>query len=68
MKQFYLFKCWFCQLSFYCKDKKAAKEREREQRIAEAEMENVHSARNVENEKLKEILAAKGLAIKEVII
>ncbi|XP_074616114.1 deubiquitinase OTUD6B-like isoform X2 [Acropora palmata] len=48
------------------RDKKAAKEREREQRIAEAEMENVHSARNVENEKLKEILVAKGLAIKEI--
>ena len=52
---------------FYCsKDKKAAKEREREERIAEAELENVHSARNVEAEKLKEILAAKCLSIKEV--
>ena len=41
---------------FCCfKDKKAAKEREREERIAEAELENVHSARNVEAEKLKEI-------------
>ena len=47
-------------------DKKAAKEREREERIAEAELENVHSARNVEAEKLKEILAAKFLSIKEV--
>lgn len=52
---------------FCCfKDKKAAKEREREERIAEAELENVHSARNVEAEKLKEILAAKCLSIKEV--
>ena len=48
------------------KDKKAVKEKEREQRIAEAELENVHSARNVEAEKLKEILTAKGLSIKEV--
>lgn len=50
------------------KDKKAAKEKEREQRIAEAELENVHSARNIEAEKLKEILTAKGLSIKEVIL
>jgi len=48
------------------RDKKAAKEKEREQRIAEAELENVHSARNIEAEKLKEILAAKGLSIKEI--
>ena len=50
------------------KDKKAAKEKEREQRIAEAELENVHSARNIEAEKLKEILTARGLSIKEVIL
>lgn len=48
------------------RDKKSAKEKEREQRIAEAQLENVHSARNVEAEKLKEILATKGLAIKEI--
>lgn len=48
------------------RDKKAAKEKEREQRIAEAELENVHSARNIEVEKLKEILTAKGLSIKEI--
>ncbi|CAH3015073.1 unnamed protein product [Porites evermanni] len=48
------------------RDKKAAKEKEREQRIAEAELENVHSARNIEAEKLKEILTAKGLSIKEI--
>ncbi|XP_020623841.1 OTU domain-containing protein 6B-like isoform X2 [Orbicella faveolata] len=48
------------------RDKKAAKEREREERIAEAELENVHSARNVEAEKLKEILASKCLSIKEI--
>lgn len=48
------------------RDKKAAKDKEREQRIAEAELENVHSARNVEAEKLKEILATRGLSIKEI--
>ena len=53
-------------LSLIFKDKKAAKEREREERIAEDELENVHSARNVEAEKLKEILASKCLSIKEV--
>ena len=55
--------CAFCY-----KDKIAAKEKEREQRIAEAELENVHSARNIEAEKLKEILAAKGLSVKEVLL
>ncbi|KAJ7374532.1 OTU domain-containing protein 6B [Desmophyllum pertusum] len=48
------------------RDKKAAKEKEREQRISEAELENVHSARNVEAEKLKEILEAKSLSVKEI--
>ncbi|KAL9974641.1 hypothetical protein ACROYT_G011702 [Oculina patagonica] len=48
------------------RDKKAAKEKEREQRIAKAELENVDSARNVEAEKLKEILTAKSLSIKEI--
>ena len=51
---------------YHFKDKKAAKERERDERIAEAELENVYSARNVEAEKLKEILAAKCLSIKQV--
>ena len=60
---------YFIFLLLLChKDKKAAKEKEREQRIAEAELENVHSARNIEAEKLKEILTAKGLSIKEVIL
>lgn len=57
---------YFVCLIYCFKDKKAAKEREREERIAEAELENVHSARNVEAEKLKEILAAECLLIKEV--
>lgn len=48
------------------RDKKAAKDKEREQKTAEAELENVHSARNVEAEKLKEILATRGLSIKEI--
>ena len=47
-------------------DKKAAKERERDERIAEAEAENIHSARNVEAEKLKKLLDEKCLKIKEV--
>ena len=61
-----MFRCylWFVFIDY--KEKKASKEKEREQRIAEAELENVHSARNVEAEKLKEILEAKSLSVKEV--
>lgn len=49
-------------------DKKAAKERDREERIAQAEADNVHSARNVEAENLKKVLSKNHLTIKEVII
>lgn len=48
------------------KDKKAALEKEREQRIKEAEVENIYSARNVEQEKLKTLLMPMGLKINEV--
>ena len=37
-----------------------------EQRIADAELKNEFSARNVETEKLTEILAAMNLSVKEV--
>lgn len=47
-------------------DKKAAKERDREERIAQAEADNVHSVRNVEAENLKKVLDKYHLAIKEV--
>lgn len=47
-------------------NKKAAKEKEREQRIAEEEKNNVYSARNVEETKLKAILSKRNLFIKEV--
>lgn len=46
--------------------KKAAKEQERERQIAEAEAENINSARNVEAEKMKEILTERNLDIFEV--
>jgi OTU domain-containing protein 6 len=47
--------------------KRAAKEQERERRIAEAEIDNVNCARNVEAEKLKNILCERNLQIFEVI-
>ncbi|XP_059540255.1 deubiquitinase OTUD6B-like [Myotis daubentonii] len=40
------------------RDKKAALEKEQKERIAEAEIENLHGARHVESEKLAQILAA----------
>ncbi|CAB3990187.1 Hypothetical predicted protein [Paramuricea clavata] len=48
------------------RDKKAAQEKERQKRIEKAEVENIHSARNVEQEKLKSTLTPMGLIIKEV--
>uniref|UniRef100_A0A8C3WA54 ubiquitinyl hydrolase 1 n=1 Tax=Catagonus wagneri TaxID=51154 RepID=A0A8C3WA54_9CETA len=48
------------------KDKKAALEKEREERIAEAEIENLTGARHVESEKLAQILAARQLEIKQI--
>ncbi|XP_035133500.2 deubiquitinase OTUD6B isoform X2 [Callithrix jacchus] len=48
------------------KEKKAALEKEREERIAEAEIENLTGARHVESEKLAQILAARQLEIKQI--
>ncbi|KAF6100478.1 OTU deubiquitinase 6B [Phyllostomus discolor] len=47
-------------------DRKAALEKEQKERIAEAELENLHGARHVEGEKLAQILAARELEIKQV--
>lgn len=41
-------------------------EKEREERIAEAEIENLSGARHVESEKLAHILAARQLEIKQI--
>lgn len=51
---------------YVLKDKKSAQEKERQKRIEEADAENVHSARNVEQENLKSILTPLELTIKEV--
>ncbi|KAF7246123.1 Deubiquitinase OTUD6B, partial [Varanus komodoensis] len=48
------------------RDKKAALEREREERIAEAEIENLTGARHLESQKLAHILAARQLEIKQI--
>ncbi|XP_010586692.1 deubiquitinase OTUD6B isoform X2 [Loxodonta africana] len=48
------------------KDKKAALEKEREERIAEAEIENLSGARHIESQKLAQILAARQLEIKQI--
>ncbi|XP_059022039.1 deubiquitinase OTUD6B isoform X2 [Mustela lutreola] len=48
------------------KDKKAALEKEREERIAEAEIQNLSGARHMESEKLAQILAARQLEIKQI--
>ncbi|XP_075855635.1 deubiquitinase OTUD6B-like [Microcebus murinus] len=45
---------------------KAALENEQEERIAEAEIENLSGARHVESEKLAQILAARQLEIKQI--
>ncbi|TKC46413.1 hypothetical protein EI555_003695 [Monodon monoceros] len=47
-------------------DKNAALEKEREERIAEAQIENLTGARHVESEKLAQIFAARQLEIKQV--
>ncbi|NP_001402950.1 deubiquitinase OTUD6B isoform 2 [Mus musculus] len=55
------------QLTFKdSKEKKAALEKEREERIAEAEIENLSGARHLESEKLAQILAARELEIKQI--
>lgn len=48
------------------REKKAALEKEREERIAEAEIENLSGARHLESEKLAQILAARELEIKHI--
>lgn len=48
------------------RDKRAALEKERETRIAEAEVENLTGSRHLENLKLKEKLAERHLQIKEI--
>nr|XP_020669451.1 OTU domain-containing protein 6B [Pogona vitticeps] len=48
------------------RDKKAALEKEREERIAEAEIENLTGARHLESQKLAQLLAARELEIKQI--
>uniref|UniRef100_A0A5F8AGR3 ubiquitinyl hydrolase 1 n=1 Tax=Macaca mulatta TaxID=9544 RepID=A0A5F8AGR3_MACMU len=48
------------------REKKAALEKEREERIAEAEIENLSGARHMESEKLAQILAARQLEMKQI--
>nr|XP_032661149.1 deubiquitinase OTUD6B isoform X1 [Chelonoidis abingdonii] len=48
------------------REKKAALEKEREERIAEAEIENLTGARHLESQKLAQILAARQLEIKQI--
>ncbi|XP_077363401.1 deubiquitinase OTUD6B [Festucalex cinctus] len=48
------------------RDKKATQERERESRIAEAEVQNLQGERHLEGVKLEEKLALRGLQIKEI--
>ncbi|KAL7984185.1 hypothetical protein Chor_002755 [Crotalus horridus] len=48
------------------KDKKAVLEKEREERIAEAEIENLTGARHLESQKLANILALRQLEIKQI--
>ncbi|TSK28204.1 OTU domain-containing protein 6B [Bagarius yarrelli] len=48
-------------------DKKAAQEKERENRIAEAEVENLSGSRHQEGLKLRQKLAEKQLQIKEIL-
>ncbi|NXI41251.1 OTU6B Deubiquitinase, partial [Galbula dea] len=48
------------------REKKAALEKEREERIAEAEIENLMGARHLESQKLASLLAARHLEIKQI--
>lgn len=48
------------------REKKAALNRERDQRIAEEEASNVNSARKIEYEKIKNILKKRNLTLKEI--
>ncbi|XP_015261548.1 PREDICTED: OTU domain-containing protein 6B isoform X2 [Gekko japonicus] len=48
------------------REKKAALEKEREERIAEAEIENLTGARHLESQKLAHILSTRQLEIKQI--
>uniref|UniRef100_A0A8C8RP55 ubiquitinyl hydrolase 1 n=1 Tax=Pelusios castaneus TaxID=367368 RepID=A0A8C8RP55_9SAUR len=48
------------------REKKAALEKEREERIAEAEIENLTGARHLESQSLAQVLAARQLEIKQI--
>ncbi|XP_068093696.1 deubiquitinase OTUD6B [Hyperolius riggenbachi] len=48
------------------REKKAALEKERDERIAEAEIENLSGARHVEGQKLAEVLSQRQLQIKHI--
>ncbi|XP_054842029.1 deubiquitinase OTUD6B [Eublepharis macularius] len=48
------------------REKKAALEKEREERIAEAEIENLTGARHLESQKLAHVLSTRQLEIKQV--
>ncbi|XP_069477444.1 deubiquitinase OTUD6B isoform X2 [Ambystoma mexicanum] len=48
------------------RDKKAALEKERNKRIAEAEIENLSGARHLESQQLSVLLAARNLKIKQI--
>lgn len=48
------------------RDKKAAKEKERQLEIERQEEENKHGARNLEAERIKSILQQRDLALQEV--
>ncbi|NWS34278.1 OTU6B Deubiquitinase, partial [Thryothorus ludovicianus] len=48
------------------REKKAALEKEREERIAEAEIQNLTGARHLESQKLASLLAARHLEIKQI--
>nr|XP_033790588.1 deubiquitinase OTUD6B isoform X2 [Geotrypetes seraphini] len=48
------------------RDKKAALDKEREVRIAEAEIENLSGVRHLENQKLGNLLDGRGLQIKQI--
>ena len=53
---------------FHIQQKQAAKERERQQRIAEAEVENMNSDRNLEIQKFQQMLNQHKLTLFEVFI
>ncbi|XP_066290767.1 deubiquitinase OTUD6B-like [Branchiostoma lanceolatum] len=48
------------------REKKAAKDKERDQRIAESEVDNLSGARHMETQKIKALLRDRQLAVKEI--